>query len=82
MASVEIEQQISFFSFGFARVSEVRHMYMLQTDFQVHVLLDACLHPLQKSVINVCFALGLTVLVQVRAIYCEEPVQVKLYSCG
>ena len=27
MARVEIEQQISFFSFGFARVSEVRHMY-------------------------------------------------------
>ena len=26
MARVEIEQQISFFSFGFARVSEVRHM--------------------------------------------------------
>ena len=55
---------------------------MLQTDFQVHVLLGACLHPLQKSVINVCFALGLTVLVQVRAIYCEGPVQVKFYSCG
>ena len=27
MARVEIEQQISFFSFGFARVSEVRHMH-------------------------------------------------------
>ena len=26
MARVEIERQISFFSFGFARVSEVRHM--------------------------------------------------------
>ena len=26
-AHVEIEQQISFFSFGFARVSEVRHIY-------------------------------------------------------
>ena len=26
MARVEIEQQISFFSFVFARVSEVRHM--------------------------------------------------------
>ena len=26
-ARVEIEQQISFFSFGFARVSEVRHMF-------------------------------------------------------
>ena len=26
-ARVEIERQISFFSFGFARVSEVRHMY-------------------------------------------------------
>ena len=25
-ARVEIEQQISFFSFGFARVSEVRHV--------------------------------------------------------
>ena len=25
-ARVEIERQISFFSFGFARVSEVRHM--------------------------------------------------------
>ena len=27
MARVEIERQISFFSFGFARVTEVRHMY-------------------------------------------------------
>ena len=27
-ARVEIERQISFFSFGFARVSEVRHIYM------------------------------------------------------
>ena len=27
MACVEIEQQISFFSFGFARVSKVRHIY-------------------------------------------------------
>ena len=27
MARVEIERQISFFSFGFARVSEVRHMH-------------------------------------------------------
>ena len=26
MAHVEIERQISFFSFGFARVTEVRHM--------------------------------------------------------
>ena len=26
-ARVEIERQISFFSFGFARVSEVRHIY-------------------------------------------------------
>ena len=26
-ARVEIEQQISFFSFGFARVSEVRHIF-------------------------------------------------------
>ena len=26
-ARVEIERQISFFSFGFARVSEVRHMF-------------------------------------------------------
>ena len=29
MAHVEIEQQISFFSFGFARVSEVRHISIL-----------------------------------------------------
>ena len=29
MASVEIEQQISFFSFGFARVTEVRHIYVM-----------------------------------------------------
>ena len=28
-ASVEIEQQISFFSFGFARVTEVRHIYVM-----------------------------------------------------
>ena len=28
MARVEIERQISFFSFGFARVSEVRHIYI------------------------------------------------------
>ena len=28
-ARVEIEQQILFFSFGFARVSEVRHMYSI-----------------------------------------------------
>ena len=28
-ARVEIERQISFFSFGFARVSEVRHIYLL-----------------------------------------------------
>ena len=28
MACVEIERQISFFSFGFARVTEVRHMYV------------------------------------------------------
>ena len=27
-ARVEIERQISFFSFGFARVSEVRHIYV------------------------------------------------------
>ena len=27
-ARVEIERQISFFSFGFARVSEVRHIQM------------------------------------------------------
>ena len=27
MAHVEIERQISFFSFGFARVTEVRHMF-------------------------------------------------------
>ena len=27
MACVEIERQISFFSFGFARVTEVRHWY-------------------------------------------------------
>ena len=26
MARVEIEQQISFFSFGFTRISEVRHI--------------------------------------------------------
>ena len=30
-ARVEIEQQISFFSFGFARVSEVRHIYSSKT---------------------------------------------------
>ena len=29
MAGVEIEQQILFVSFGFARVSEVRHIYAL-----------------------------------------------------
>ena len=29
MARVEIEQQISFFSFGFACVSEVRHIYSI-----------------------------------------------------
>ena len=28
MARVEIERQISFFSFGFACVSEVRHIYL------------------------------------------------------
>ena len=28
MARVEIERQISFFSFGFACISEVRHMYI------------------------------------------------------
>ena len=28
-ARVEIEQQISFFSFGFARVSEVRHVHLV-----------------------------------------------------
>ena len=28
MARVEIERQISFFSFGFARVTEVRHIYL------------------------------------------------------
>ena len=28
-ARVEIERQISFFSFGFARVSEVRHIYLI-----------------------------------------------------
>ena len=28
MARVEIEQQILFFSFGFARISEVRHIYI------------------------------------------------------
>ena len=28
MARVEIERQISFFSFGFARVSEVRHILL------------------------------------------------------
>ena len=27
-ARVEIERQISFFSFGFARVTEVRHIYL------------------------------------------------------
>ena len=27
-ACVEIERQISFFSFGFARVTEVRHMFL------------------------------------------------------
>ena len=30
MARVEIEQQISFFSFGFARVTEVRHMNLIE----------------------------------------------------
>ena len=30
-ARVEIERQISFFSFGFARVSEVRHIYVAKT---------------------------------------------------
>ena len=29
MAHVEIERQISFFSFDFARVTEVRHIYSL-----------------------------------------------------
>ena len=29
MARVEIERQISFFSFGFARVTEVRHIHSL-----------------------------------------------------
>ena len=29
-ARVEIEQQISFFSFGFARVSEVRYIHSLK----------------------------------------------------
>ena len=29
MAHVEIEQQISFFSFGFACVSEVRHIQII-----------------------------------------------------
>ena len=29
MARVEIEKQISFFSFGFARVSEVRHISLI-----------------------------------------------------
>ena len=31
MARVEIEQQISFFSFGFARVSEVRHIELYES---------------------------------------------------
>ena len=32
-ARVEIERQISFFSFGFARVSEVRHILLINFDF-------------------------------------------------
>ena len=34
MAGVEIEQQISFFSFSFARVSEVRHMQVYKVSFE------------------------------------------------
>ena len=30
MACVEIEQQISFFSFSFARITEVRHIFAAQ----------------------------------------------------
>ena len=31
MARVEIERQISFFSFGFARVTEVRHIFRIES---------------------------------------------------
>ena len=34
-ARVEIEQQISFFSFGFARVTEVRHIH-IWLNFRLH----------------------------------------------
>ena len=34
-ARVEIEQQISFFSFGLARVSEVRHIFPIDSYVQI-----------------------------------------------
>ena len=37
MARVEIERQISFFSFGFARVSEVRHIEMTYLKYFVQI---------------------------------------------
>ena len=47
MARVEIERQISFFSFGFARVSEVRHLIFKlpwsSSKFEVFVKLKSLL---------------------------------------
>ena len=37
-ACVEIEQQISFFSFGFARVTEVRHICLCNAGVSLSVV--------------------------------------------
>ena len=43
-ACVEIERQILFFSFGFARVSEVRHMHIFESKI---VFLHSFIHSFQ-----------------------------------
>ena len=40
MAHVEIERKISFFSFGFARVTEVRHIYLVNNKHSLFFNVD------------------------------------------
>ena len=60
MACVEIEQQISFFSFGFARVSVVRHMH--KGSFSIVIVIEVIKIALLKLLWKICdpFALSET----------------------
>ena len=55
MAHVEIERQISFFSFGFARVSEVRHIVSLSFVVVTNILNDVWIYWKAFSIFDLMF---------------------------